>query len=83
MYATKKNKDTGDGGTVSRVSPLKNSVLVSVSPVRVARDFGVMSRQEGDPVPYEKEVYSATLKGLFPSTSMKQVPFRIKTGRDS
>lgn len=65
MYATKKNKDTGDGGTVSRVSPLKNSVLVSVSPVRVVRDFGVMSRQEGNPVPYEKEVYSATLKGLF------------------
>lgn len=62
----KEDKKTDDGGSaVSRVSPLKNSILVSASPVRVSHDFGVMSRQEGDPVPYEKEIYSATLKGMF------------------
>jgi CRISPR-associated protein Cst2 len=51
--------------SLTRVSPLKNSVLISVSPIKVANEWSVMARQEGDPVPYEKQVYSAIMKGMF------------------
>ena len=57
-----KNKD---GGTVTRISPLKNSPLISVVGQYPTNDFGVMSRQEGDPVPFEHEFYSTVLKGIF------------------
>ena len=50
--------------TLTRVSPLKCSPLISVSPHRPTRDFGVMARQEGNPVPYEYEFYSCVLKGI-------------------
>lgn len=49
---------------LSRISPLKVSTFVSISPVNPTADFGVMARHEGDPVPYEHEFYRATLKGL-------------------
>ena len=58
---TKKGKNI----TLTRVSPLKCSPLVAVLPQRPTRDFGTMSRHEGDPVPYERQFYSAVLKGLF------------------
>jgi CRISPR-associated protein Cst2 len=58
---TKKGKNI----TLTRISPLKCSPLVSVSPQRPTRDFGTMSRQDGDPVPYERQFYSTVLKGLF------------------
>ncbi len=58
---TKKGKNI----TLTRVSPLKCSPLVSVSPQRPTRDFGTMSRHEGDPVPYERQFYSAILKSIF------------------
>lgn len=62
MRALKKS----EGGTVSRLSVLKNSPLVSVVGHNPTSDFGVMSRQEeGDPVPYEHEFYSTILKGIF------------------
>ena len=61
MRALKKN----DGGTVTRISPLKNSPLVSVIGQNPTNDFGVMARQEGDPVPFEHEFYSTVLKGIF------------------
>ena len=61
MRALKKN----DGGTVTRSSPLKNSPLVSVVGQYPTSDFGVMSRHEGDPVPYEHEFYSTVFKGIF------------------
>jgi CRISPR-associated protein Cst2 len=54
-----------DGGTVTRLSPLKNSPLISVISQMPTNDFGVMARQEGDPVPYEHEFYSTILKGIF------------------
>lgn len=54
-----------EGGTVTRISPLKNSPLVSVTGQRIVDDFGVMARHEGDPVPYEHEFYSTILKGIF------------------
>jgi len=54
-----------EGGTVTRLSPLKNSPLISVISQMPTDDFGVMARQEGDPVPYEHEFYSTILKGIF------------------
>ncbi len=61
MRALKKK----DGGTVTRISPFKNSPLVSVVGQNPTNDFGVMARHEGDPVPYEHEFYSTILKGIF------------------
>jgi CRISPR-associated protein Cst2 len=61
MRALKKD----EGGTVTRISPLKNSPLISVISQTPTNDFGVMARQEGDPVPYEHEFYSTILKGIF------------------
>lgn len=49
---------------LTRISPLRVSTLVSVSPVYITGDFGVMARQEGDPVPYEHQFYRATLQGM-------------------
>lgn len=68
----KKNKAESDGMTpigsdvsaLTRISPLRVSTFVSVSPVNINADFGVMARQEGDPVPYEHQFYRATLQGL-------------------
>lgn len=61
MRALKKK----DGGTVTRISPLKNSPLISVIDQAPTQDFGVMARHEGDPVPYEHEFYSTVLKSIF------------------
>ncbi len=55
--------DTKD--TVTRAAPFRVSTLVSIAPVTPTSDFGVMSRQEGDPVPHEHQFYHTTLKGLF------------------
>jgi CRISPR-associated protein Cst2 len=51
--------------TVTRVSPLKNSVLISASAVRPVENWSSMARQEGDSVPYAKQEYSAVMKGMF------------------
>jgi len=62
MRALKKK----EGGTVTRLSHLKNSPLLSLYPRSPVNDFGVMARQqEGDPVPYEHEFYSTVFKGIF------------------
>jgi CRISPR-associated protein Cst2 len=62
----KKGNEKKDDVTVTRVSPLKNSALISVASVSVEdKNFSVMSRHEGDPVPYSKEEYSAIMKGMF------------------
>ena len=55
----------GKNITLTRNSPLKCSPLVSVISQRPTRDFGTMSRQDGDPVPYERQFYSTVLKGIF------------------
>jgi CRISPR-associated protein Cst2 len=54
-----------DGGTVTRISPLKCSPLVSISPQKPTSDYAVMARQEGNPVPYEYQFYSTIMKGIF------------------
>jgi CRISPR-associated protein Cst2 len=51
--------------TVTRVSPLKNSALISIGAVRVAKNFSSMARQNDVPVLYGKEEYSAIMKGMF------------------
>jgi CRISPR-associated protein Cst2 len=53
-----------DVSALTRISPLRVSTFVAVSPVNISSDFGVMARQEGDPVPYEHQFYRATLQGL-------------------
>lgn len=57
---TLKKKDN-----VTRSSPLKNSPLVSIVGQYPEKDWGVMARHEGDPVPFEHEFYSTILKGIF------------------
>ena len=51
--------------TVTRLSPLKCSPLIAIEPQIPTNDFGVMARQEGDPVPYEHQFYSCVLQGIF------------------
>lgn len=50
---------------LTRTSPFKVGTLVSIAPVNITDDFGVMARHEGDPVPHEHQFYRTTLKGLF------------------
>lgn len=57
--------ETPTTDTVTRISPLRVSTLVSIAPVNIVEDFGVMARQEGDPVPFEHQFYRTTLQGLF------------------
>lgn len=57
--------ETPTAETVTRVSPFRVSTLVSLAPVTITDDFGVMSRHDGDPVPHEHQFYRATLRGLF------------------
>ena len=61
----KKSKEIKDDITVTRVSPLKNSAIISVTATSTVENFSVMARQDGDPVPYTKEEYSAIMKGMF------------------
>lgn len=51
--------------TVTRISPLKNSAIVSIAPTTPVENWSSMSRQEGDAVPYAKQEYSAIMKGMF------------------
>lgn len=57
--------------TVTRVSPFRTSTLVSIGPVQLVDDFGVMARakkEEGDKegvLLHGHEFYRATLQGLF------------------
>lgn len=51
--------------TVTRISPLKNSAIISAASVRPEENWSSMARQEGDAVPYEKQEYSAIMKAMF------------------
>jgi CRISPR-associated protein Cst2 len=64
-YENEKGKTKTRNITVTRVSPLKNSALVSVASVRPSSNWSSMSRQEGDAVPYARQEYSAVMKGMF------------------
>jgi len=62
---TTRANETETVETVTRVAPFRVSTLVSLAPVTIVDDFGVMARQEGNPVPHEHQFYRTTLKGLF------------------
>lgn len=62
--ASRRN-ETETKTSITRTSPFRTSTLVSIAPVSVVKDFGTMSRHEGDPVPHAHQFYRATLKGLF------------------
>ena len=68
----KKGKDRMENVTVTRISPLKNSAIVSVASVNPEENWSSMARQEGDSVPYGKHEYSAIMKGMF-SLDLTQV----------
>jgi CRISPR-associated protein Cst2 len=57
--------ETPTTSTITRVSPFRVGTLVSIAPVQITEDFGVMSRHEGDPVIHVHQFYRATLQGLF------------------
>jgi CRISPR-associated protein Cst2 len=61
----KKGKEDKENVTVTRISPLKNSAIISVASVGTVENWSSMARQEGDSVPYSKEEYSAIMKGMF------------------
>lgn len=61
---TTRNGATETIDTITRVAPFRVSTLVSISPVTPTNDFGTMSRQDDNPVPYEHQFYRTTLKGL-------------------
>jgi len=68
MAARKRDKGKGGGGTYRRVSPLKNSLLISVIPNVIERDFGHFSRNlppDADIIPFESEHYTTYLQGVF------------------
>jgi len=60
-----KGKTKSTNITVTRISPLKNSAIISAASVKPAENWSSMSRQEGDAVPYSKQEYSAVMKGMF------------------
>jgi CRISPR-associated protein Cst2 len=53
-----------EGSAITRISPLRVSTFVAIAPVNIVDDFGVMSRQEGNPAPFEHQFYRATFQGL-------------------
>lgn len=59
------------GETVTRISPFRTSTLVSISPVQIIDDYGVMARvpkEEGDKeglILFQHQFYRTTLQGLF------------------
>ena len=69
---TGKDEKEEEKDIVTRMSPLKNSAIVSVMPCAVVAHHSSMSRQDGDSVPYTKEEYSAVMKGMF-SLDLTQV----------
>lgn len=68
----KKGKEKTGDVTVTRISPLKNSAIISVASVNPEENWSSMARQEGDSVPYRKQEYSAIMKGMF-SLDLAQV----------
>ncbi len=74
--------ETPTAETITRVSPFRVSTLVSIAPVSITEDFGVMARHEGNPVPHEHQFYRTTLRGIF-SLNLNAVgtfSYRDRTG---
>lgn len=54
-----------ENATLTRISPLKNSALISVAYNPTVQNFASMTRQNADPVPYGIDEYCAIMKGMF------------------
>ncbi|GAB4505462.1 MAG: type I-B CRISPR-associated protein Cas7/Cst2/DevR [Anaerolineales bacterium] len=79
---TSRQNETPTTDTITRVAPFRVSTLVSIAPVNIIDDFGVMARHEGNPVPHEHQLYRTTLRGLF-SLNLRACgtfSYRQKTG---
>lgn len=62
------SQEAETSGTYRRISPLKNSLLISVLPNVITRDFGHFSRNlppGADIIPFEAEHYTTFLQGVF------------------
>ena len=57
--------DEAKGGALTRIAPFRTGTLMSVAPVELTSDFGVMARDDGNPVLHEHEFYRTTLAGGF------------------
>lgn len=67
-YMTARKRGKGEAGTFRRISPLKNSLLISVLPNAITDDFGHFSRNlppGADIIPFEAEHYTTYLQGVF------------------
>jgi CRISPR-associated protein Cst2 len=70
MVAKKRQRGQAESvtGTYRRISPLKNSLLISVLPNVITSDFGHFSRNlpaGTDIIPFESEHYTTYLQGVF------------------
>lgn len=68
----KNGKEKTEDVTVTRISPLKNSAIISVAAVSTVENWSSMARQDDVSVPYSKEEYSAVMKGMF-SLDLEQI----------
>ena len=74
--------ETETADVITRAAPFRVSTLVSIAPVTPTNDFGTMSRQDGNPVPFEHQFYRTTLKGLMSLnlSACGTFSYRNKTG---
>lgn len=75
----------GTTGTYRRISPLKNSLLISVLPNVITSDFGHFSRNlppETDIIPFESEHYTTYLQGVFTISLTDVGRFEVGEMRD-
>ncbi|MCL6534207.1 MAG: type I-B CRISPR-associated protein Cas7/Cst2/DevR [Armatimonadetes bacterium] len=75
----------GASGTYRRVSPLKNSLLISVLPNVITSDFGHFSRNlppDTDIIPFEAEHYTTFLQGVFTISLADVGRFEVGEMRD-
>lgn len=86
MAARKAVKGQESSGTFRRVSPLKNSLLISVLPNVITSDFESFSRNlpvdQPDPVPFEHEHYTTWLQGTFTLSLQDVGRFELGPMRD-
>ncbi|MEZ0344482.1 MAG: type I-B CRISPR-associated protein Cas7/Cst2/DevR [Caldimicrobium sp.] len=86
MAARKREKNSErTTGTYRRISPLKNSLLISVLPNVITSDFGHFSRNlppDTDIIPFESEHYTTYLQGVFTISLLDVGRFELGEMRD-
>lgn len=84
---TEESEEVTEGatGTYRRISPLKNSLLISVLPNVITNDFGHFSRNlppDTDIIPFESEHYTTYLQGVFTISLTDVGRFEVGEMRD-